>query len=80
MTITGEVLFSGIVAAEIPEEVSFRFAVYDQDGECRVVYERERVYSTFTLPMPQIEAVLAAVSAIIPSPADRGGANSYGGS
>jgi hypothetical protein len=67
--IRGEVLLKGILALEVPEEMSCSFVVYAMEGGvCRAVYERDRVFSSFTLPSPTMEAVMAAIIAITPPP------------
>jgi hypothetical protein len=66
--VRGEILFSGRVSAEIPYEASFRFTVYAQDGgECRVVYERERVFSAFRTTKDTCDQSLSAFSIITQS-------------
>jgi hypothetical protein len=66
--VRGEVLFAGMVSATVPYEAQFRFAVYSQEGGgCRVVYERQRVYSAFPTTRDSCEAALEAFTSVTQS-------------
>jgi hypothetical protein len=69
--VRGEILFSGIVAAEVPHEASFRFTVYGQgDLGCRVIYERGNVFAAFPMRKQNCDLMLDAFHLITQSLGD----------